>query len=362
MKKNLLIVSTFLSSALCVNAQITITTADVAAPIKVIYQSNDTLPSAGLSVGSAGTSQTWNMSMLNSHTVDTMTFMSYAWVPDAAFPTSNLVMKQGWQNNYAYLTNSSTGLTVEGNAGAVDFGAGPVNVKQKNTPSEILMQFPATYLTSYTNNFRQVLPSTYFGVDPGIGITIDSIATKSSQNKTVVIDAWGSLTTPLGTYNVLRSKETIVKHDTTDIFALGAWNPFAGFTPQVSADSTTGYSWWANGVGFPLVSIKLDSLGAIKQVQWLLSLPLAGINEYASATQVNIYPNPAQNQIKIDVDANKVASVQVFDIAGRLVKSFSVTADNTVVNTSDLANGQYSFRVYGKDQTVLNQGKFAIVK
>ncbi len=358
MKKNLLIVSTLLFSVLAVKAQITITSADVAAPIKVIYQSNDTLPSAGLSVGSAGTSQTWDMSMLNSHTVDTLTFMSYAWAPDAAFPSSNLVMKQGWQNNYAYLTNSSTGFTLEGNAANLDFGAGPTPIKQINTPSEVLMNFPGTYLTNYTNNFRT--NTTFFlGLDPGIGLTVDTVKQRSSQNKTVLVDAWGTLTSPLGPFNVIRVKETIVKHDTTDAqVAFLGWQ----YNVQVSADSTTGYSWWANGVGFPLVSIKLDSLGAIKQTQWLLSLPLAGINEFTASEQVNAYPNPAQNQINIDVDANKVASVQVFDIAGRVVKSFSVTADHTVVNTSDLSNGQYSYRVFGKDQTVLNQGKFAIVK
>ena len=43
MKKQLLIISAFLIGTFSANAQITITSSDVATPIKVIYQSNDTL-------------------------------------------------------------------------------------------------------------------------------------------------------------------------------------------------------------------------------------------------------------------------------------------------------------------------------
>jgi hypothetical protein len=356
MKKLLLITSTFLFGALSINAQITITTADVATPVKVIYQSNDTVMTSGAIVGSAGVSQTWNMTALTTGTVDTLTFMSYAWNPDATFPTSNLIARQGL-NNYIYLTNSASGLTVQGTRATADLGCGPRTLHQVNTPSEILMNFPATYLTAYTNNFRQVLQTVYMGCDPGIGFTIDSIRQKSSQKKTVLVDAWGSLTTPLGTYNVIRSKETVVRHDTTDVMLFGTWNPFPGL-PQVTADSTTGYTWWANGIGFPLVSMKLDSLGALKQVQWLQSLPLAGINEYAAATPVNVYPN----EINFNVDPTKVSMVEIFDISGRMIKSFTVNAVNTLVNTSNLANGMYSYSVLGKDKTVLNQGKFTVIK
>ena len=355
MKKSLLIISGLFISALSANAQITVTMADVASPIKVIYQANDTLLTSGSVVGSAGTSQIWNMNMLSVGPIDTLTFMSYAWYPDASFSTSNLIARQGTQN-FIYLNNSSTGLTALGTKGTTDFGAGPVTIKQTNTPSEILLKFPTTYLTAYTNNFKQTLPPTYFGVS-----SIDSVKQTVAKKKTVLVDAWGSLTTPLGTFPVIRVKETVIQHDTTDIYAFGSWDPFPG-TPQITADSTTGYTWWANGVGFPLVSIKLDSAGAVKQAQWLEATPAAGINEYTAATQVIVYPNPAQYEINFGTDASKVASVEVFDIAGRKVESFTITSDNSLINTSDFANGQYSYAIIGKDRTVLNRGKFTIVK
>lgn len=356
MKKLLLTTSAVLFAALITTAQITVTTADIASPTKVIYQANDTMPT--VSEGSFGISQTWNMSALNTHTTDTMTFISYAWAPNSNFSSSNLVAKQGWQNAYVYLTNASSGLTVEGSSGTQDFGVGPVVINQINSPSEILMNFPGTYLTTFTNNHMTTTPAFYFGVDPGIGFVIDSVRQHSEVKKTVLVDAWGSLTTPLGTYNVLRAEETIVRYDTTDAYLFGTWNDAI----ITSADSTTGYSWWANGVGFPLVSIKLDSMSNIKQTQWLQALPAVGISEQTNATTVNVYPNPAQNQVNFTVEANKIGAIQVLDITGRMIDYIVVSNDNVAINTSLFANGVYSYALVGKDNVILNRGKFTIAK
>ncbi len=356
MKKLLLTTSAIVAITLFAKAQITVTTADIASPTKVIYQANDTMPT--VSVGSFGTSQTWNMSALNTHSTDTMTFISYAWAPNSNFSTSNLVAKQGWQNAYVYLTNNASGLTVQGSSGSQDFGAGPVTINQINSPSEILMNFPGTYLTAFTNNYMTNTPAFYFGIDPGIGFVIDSVRQHSEVKKTVLVDGWGSLTTPLGTYNVLRAEETIVRYDTTDAYLFGTWNDAI----LTSADSTTGYSWWANGVGFPLVSIKLDSLSNIKQTQWLQALPAVGINEQSNATTVLVYPNPAQNQINFTVESSKVGAIQVMDITGRMIDYIVVSNDNVAINTSLFANGVYSYALVGKDNVILNRGKFTIAK
>ena len=356
MKKSLLIVSAIIMSALGAKAQITVTTADIASPTKIIYQANDTMPT--VSEGSFGISQTWNMSALNTHAVDTLTFISYAWAPNTNFATSNLVIKQGWQNNYVYAKNTSSDFTIQGSSGTVDFGGGPMVLNQINTPSENLMNFPGMYLTTFTNNYT-TNTDFFLGFDPGIGFVIDSVKLRSVVKKTVVVDAWGSLTTPLGTFNVLRAEETVVRHDTTDVeIQFLGWQYAVDFT----ADSTTGYSWWANGVGFPLVSIKLDSLSNIKQTQWLQALPAVGINEQTNATVVMVFPNPAQNQISFTVESSKVAAIQVMDITGRMIDFIVTTGDNVSINTSMYANGVYSYALVGKDNAILNRGKFTIAK
>jgi len=99
MKKLLLTITIFSTAIFTSSAQITITDADIATPNHVVYQANDTLPN--IIVGTAGaTSQTWNMNTLAQHTTDTLNFIPYAWQPNVNYPTSNLVVKQGWANQF----------------------------------------------------------------------------------------------------------------------------------------------------------------------------------------------------------------------------------------------------------------------
>lgn len=356
MKKLLLFSSIGLS--LATNAQITITTADIATPTKIILQGNDTIPA--ISIGSPGTGMTWNMASLSNDKTDTITFLPYSAAPNPKFSAANLLAKFGWRNIYAYLINNSSGLTSLGNGGISDFGGGPGEFTQINTPSDIIANFPATYNSSYTNDHIQYTKF-FFGFDPGAGFVIDSMRTKSVIHKTVVYDAWGSVTTPLGTYNALRAKEIIVKHDTTDAYvtAFGGWqNGIA-----TKADSAASYVWWANGVGFPLVTARMDSLGNVKTVEWLQALPMTvGINEFTAAVSVNVYPNPAQYELNIAANSISVKTVQIYNIAGKQVDAFEVSEDISVLNTSSYANGIYTYKLIGRDNSVVNRGKFSVAK
>ena len=190
------------------------------------------------------------------------------------------------------------------------------------------------------------------------GVTVDSIRMRSHIKKTALVDAWGTLTTPLGSYSVIRSKETKISHDTTDAFFLGVWQNAI----QTTADSVIQYTFWANGVGFPLVTATTDSAGAVTKVQWLKSLPATGINEYVAATEVNVYPNPAQDEITFDLESAKVISILVFDITGRIIDVYPVSNDKVAINTSAFANGAYLYSVVGKNNSILKRGKFTIAK
>jgi hypothetical protein len=61
-----------------------------------------------------------------------------------------------------------------------------------------------------------------------------------------------------------------------------------------------------------------------------------------SKNSVSIYPNPATEVLNLNVDS-KINSADIYDLAGKLVKSASV-ADNKV-NVKDLQNGTYVLKV-----------------
>ena len=357
MKKQLLFMVACSLAALTASAQITITTADIETPNHVVYQANDTLPT--ISIGNASaTTQTWTMTGLAQHATDTLNFIPYAWQPNANFPTSNIVIKQGSANQYAFGLNDANGFSFLGNGGTANIMGTNVTVNQINTPAEKLATFPFTMNSGFTNNYIS-RAKFYFGQTIQ-GLQVDSVRFKSIVHKTVSVDAFGSLTTPLGTFSVIRSKETKVTTDSADayivLFGFGTWN-----NVQASADSTTTYTWWANTVGFPLVTATMDSAGAVKRVAWLLQTPSLGINEYSSGAE-NVYPNPAQNEINFVADAANQKSVQIFDITGRLVDSFLITENVSTLNTSAYANGLYTYSILGKDNSIISRGKFSISK
>jgi len=365
MKKQLLFMVACSLAALTASAQITITTADIETPNHVVYQANDTLPT--ISIGNASaTTQTWTMTGLAQSTKDTLNFIPYAWQPNANFPTSNVVIKQGSANQYAFALNDANGFSILGNGGTANIMGANVNLNQIYTPSEKLATFPFTLNSSVANNYR-TYAKFFFGQTItylGNPIQVDSIKEHSTVNKTILVDAFGSLTTPLGTFNVIRSKETKITHDTIDGFIVLSTMPYFGMwqnAAYTTLDTAVTYTWWANGVGFPLVKANVDLLGNVKSVSWLLQTPSLGINEYSSGAE-NVYPNPAQNEINFVADAAKQKSIQVFDITGRLVDTFLITENVTTLNTSAYANGLYTYSILGKDNSIISRGKFSIAK
>ena len=56
----------------------------------------------------------------------------------------------------------------------------------------------------------------------------------------------------------------------------------------------------------------------------------------------NLYPNPAQDFVTIEVDAP--STLQIFDMQGRLVRQQQLTNPTNTINTNDL-KGTYFVRV-----------------
>jgi hypothetical protein len=68
-------------------------------------------------------------------------------------------------------------------------------------------------------------------------------------------------------------------------------------------------------------------------------------------TKVAIYPNPAEHFIMIDgVDYN--TNVDIYDISGKIVKSFTLESKSQQIDVSDLVKGIYLARL-NNEQTTL---------
>ncbi|MDG2440681.1 MAG: T9SS type A sorting domain-containing protein, partial [Crocinitomicaceae bacterium] len=60
----------------------------------------------------------------------------------------------------------------------------------------------------------------------------------------------------------------------------------------------------------------------------------------------NIYPNPANNELMVEIESDEVSSIDILDLAGRILISRYLDKKGTnVINLSQIIDGTYIVRV-----------------
>lgn len=336
-KKHLLVFSGILSFV-AVNAQTTITAADQPQILQVYHQATDTTQTQN--PGNSGASQTYGLSGLLNQQEDSMTFTAPQWTPyDTSYPAANLCMIMNQGDMYIYGDMQPTQFEIHGQA-FDPLGNGVIPLIFTNPETQMI--FPAAYGDSFVDTAGGV-NQFYMGYDPGIGFTVDSVRIHSLVTKNSEYDGWGSLQSPMGTFNVLRQNTFRKQIDTIDIYAFGNWAP-AFFSQE---DSVRTYSYWTNGIGFPVVELTdQDDLGQITRATWLVMNPtVTGVAEHSSDNMI-VYPNPAATVVTFETPSAQ-GSIEITDVTGRVVKTVQITSAQTQVDVSDLASGLYTYNVNG---------------
>jgi hypothetical protein len=341
MRKQLFTLS-LLSVAAVASAQTTITWQDQPALLSVYHQALDT---TGLqSPGNSGTNQTWAYGSLLNQQEDSMTFTLPQWTPEGAnFPSSNLAIMQNQGDAYVYSTMTTTSLEIDGQA-ADPFGNGVITLSFSNPETQ--MVFPASYGVMFTDTAGGV-NQFYLGYDPGIGFPIDSVRIHTTITKESEFDGWGTVTTPYGTFNTLRQNTLRTQIDTIDLYFFGVWSN-AAYSQE---DIARTYSYWTNGIGFPVVElIDQGDEGQISRATWLPAAPMVtGVPVNDNSTTSVAYPNPATDVLTIETAAGE-GTIELIDVTGRVVKSAVINSNLTRMDVTDLSSGMYVYRVNGVTQ------------
>ena len=88
-----------------------------------------------------------------------------------------------------------------------------------------------------------------------------------------------------------------------------------------------------------------------KSDYWIVKLSgtLVGVKELEEQSLLNLYPNPANNQLTIKTDSKLMdSSYTVLNIVGQTVRSGKIISDNTLLEVGDLPGGSYFVRVQSK--------------
>jgi hypothetical protein len=313
MKKNLLQILAVFCCSSVVLAQPTLTSSGlnpVSGETLAIKYANYVSP------GNAGANQTWNLSSMTASSTSNYTAGSVSSTPYAAnFSSANIQMNDG--NVYSFMNNSSTAMV---NVGIAN-NSSSVVIPYSN--GEDLMHYPFNMNDTYTDTWA----ATY---------VISSLTFNRTGTTTVTYDGYGTLTTPAGTFNNVARIHFV--QDYSDVSSFG--------TIYTHNDE---YIWMANGYHSGLASVFTlsTSVSAPTQSGTYIqagSIPTSLQEWNAANTTVMVYPNPANDRVSIS-SAEKINTIDVYDLKGELILSESVASTQTNLDLSDLNAGIYLAKI-----------------
>lgn len=355
MKTTLLLLLTMLSSGL--SAQITIDQGDMPSIGDNIPRKSDTM-TIHPGPGGSGPNQTWNLSgtsifVLNENT----SVVSVASTPSAnQFSSSNLAMTND-NASYLYFNKSAQSFTTQGFSGDL-LGTGVINAVF--SPALTLHQFPRTFGSTFTDTY---------GINVSIpGASINPLISQINFRRSSVVkdttDSWGQLTTPYGTYDVLRVHSMEIYTDS--ILALPLFPPIWQLV-STTIDTTHSYSWLGKGGKLAIAEMTFDSLGAPKIFKWT-ELPGLGVGleESENLEALSIFPNPANDLINLKL-SNKINNSSgifyLYNNMGALVHQEEITHSTiSQVDVKLFPVGMYTWELHFINSNDIKRGKIALIR
>ncbi len=162
------------------------------------------------------------------------------------------------------------------------------------------------------------------------------------RTHTSVVDGWGSITTPYGTFDALRIKHEIHEIDSIYIGQFSIWLP-------LPLPVSYQYEWWTNGKKEPILRITTSSAASTENITAVEYRDIyrgldAGLMELTN--DFNVYPNPTTNNLKLNCNQT-VERITISDVNGKTIREFNVSpAKEHELNTSNLESGFYFINIF----------------
>ena len=365
MKKLLLSLSILFIFSFAANAQITVTDADFVGVGDVIFQATDNTPASTINIGNTGINQTWDFSTLQESSTGNLLFISpIGTTYENQYPNANLCMNDN--GSLSYYNKTSTGLFIHG-----------INDTVFHSPT-LFYPLPLTYGLTISDGPILIIdnvitgpllslalpPSTVSTLSNGLANRADTALIKIINTTDFLVDASGTMTIPLGTFDILRLKSIKYTNSELDIYCsdtisgIGTWInnvPFSSipFLGSFSNNETEyKYEWITDNVSvaFLLAEIIVDSAdNIINGVSFQTTAP-SYINE-SNQDIFNIYPIPATYNLNLESAIDNITTYKIYDLNGNLILENAFTK-NTKVDLSNMAKGTYLLNISTKKGSI----------
>lgn len=327
-----------LVGSVSLSAQIQITSVLMPVVGDELTNYRDTLPSFG--PGGNGPAQVWDFSAAQLGTTAVTTFVDPATTPNAdQFGSSNLAMSTDGLN-FSYMTNGSNLMTVDGFSGD-PLGDGSLVIAAPFDPVMTLHQFPRQYTTAFTDDFGFDVTAD----GSSFGVYLVRVRDVSTVYDTT--DGYGTITTPVGTYDCLRSRLTTIRTDSIFVQLIQLL-PMSFF--QTMVDTSVTYVWHAVETKLPVAEMNVDSLGQATSFTWSAILPNSTAVQGSTSPKagLSLYPQPAADQVRVTSDA-ALLSVGLSDLTGKSVLRNERLSANDILDLSAIPAGTYVVNAVAQD-------------
>jgi Secretion system C-terminal sorting domain len=273
--------------------------------------------------GNSGANQNWDFSSIVPSGSPIITnYISPVGTPyESNFPVANLCAQStnGGVSSYQYYKTDSSNISYYGYAS-------PSLIYLQSDP-EIQNRYPMTYYSNFSDSSEA-------------HYTTNSIDVYRICSSTSMVDGYGTLTIPSGTYqNVLRVK---VVQNYIDTFMNSSTLVGTGTA------TITNYYWISAVTKSQLLfvyyanSLELGQASHSKMVVYYPGI-LNGISEINTQSKFSVFPNPATNSITLSTSANtSITQLTLVDILGKkYLLNYKKENENFVIDMSEFPNGIY---------------------
>lgn len=370
-KKNIPVVFTLLLASFGLTAQITITNATFPVAGDSLKTATDLTP-GGIVMTPPGGPQTWDFSTLNPDTRQVDFFQpASAGTSSANFPGAELVVL-GDVGAETYFDVTATTFSLLGISGAGLSAGFPVQADLIYNPPQVMHEAPLHFFDndSYTSNATIALPASAIpgAIFDSLGIPtglFDSIRLRITVQSLRLVDGFGTLAIPGGTYDVLRQKQTDYTSTGVDIHTLFlGWVDIGTILSGATLfppDTTITFNFLNNIAKEPIAIVTVDSTETnAVQVTYKDNGIQSAVNPITGeATSIVVFPNPATDQVTIDIDHNLPGnySFRLFDLNGQRVLDNKPTSNLDEVSIKSLSPGLYIIQVIYENNQIVGYGK-----
>lgn len=373
-----LIILVFLLGFGSLPAQISLTNA-------VFPQVGDELSTAfsldveGIEMTPGGENQVWDFSQLEILDTETINYIDPAeglnveFYPDATLLSSD-------QGTEVYFKVTDNTFEVLGFAGGDPTGLG-VELMTRFDPPLIEARAPLTFLDLHTHGSETNIPFAAEDIPGGIldsfPLAPDSLRVRSIIDRTDLVDAWGEISIPGGTFDVIRQKRMEFTETRLDIKVGPLWldvtDQLGGFGGGgfdfFGIDTTVTYSFLNDVSKEPIAVFTLDGDETEVQNVQFKSMLVNSTADSDKPAKPNLYayPNPAINEVKFEFSNLKSGNydLKLFNILGLEVygESYAIAGSKTVkIDISRLRKGTYLYSLVDDSGKTITTKRLIVIR